>query len=97
MPFITRRDLLSSSLVLSASSLVGRSSWARTAALLQDTTSEPSVAALPAMAPREQLLFDFGWKFTLGNADDPSKDLGFGFGQSDFSKTGEFKFAKAGF
>ncbi|MGA7524650.1 MAG: beta-galactosidase GalA [Acidobacteriaceae bacterium] len=97
MPFITRRDLLSSSLVLSASSLVGRSSWARTAALLDNAAAEPSAAALPAVAPREQLLFDFDWKFTLGNADDPSKDLGFGFGQSDFSKTGDFAFSKAGF
>lgn len=50
-----------------------------------------------AVLPREQLLFDFGWKFTFGNADDPAKDLGFGLGQGDFSKTGEFKFAKAGF
>jgi len=97
MPFITRRDLLSSSLALSASSLVGRSAWARSAALLQDAASEPSAAALLAVAPREQLLFDFGWKFTYGNLDDPSKDLGFGFGQSDFSKTGDFDFAKAGF
>ncbi|HZZ39924.1 MAG TPA: beta-galactosidase GalA [Acidobacteriaceae bacterium] len=97
MPFITRRDLLSSSLVLSASSLIGRSSWARSAALLDNTTPEPSPAALAAVAPREQLLFDTGWKFTFGNLDDPSKDLGFGFGQSDFSKTGDFDFAKSSF
>ena len=97
MPFISRRDLLSSSLALSASSLVGRSSWARAATLLGDASSDPSAAALAAVAPREQLLFDFGWKFTFGNLDDPSKDLGFGFGQSDFSKTGDFTFAKAGF
>jgi beta-galactosidase len=97
MPFITRRDLLSSSLALSASSLVARSAWARSAAMLDDSTSAPSAAALAAVAPREQLLFDFGWKFTFGNGDDPSKDLGFGFGQSDFSKTGDFAFSKSGF
>ena len=97
MPLITRRDLLSSGVVLSASTLASRSAFARTAALLGDDAPTVSPAALPAVAPREQLLFDFGWKFTFGNADDPSKDLDFGYGQSDFSKTGDFKFAKAGF
>ena len=48
-------------------------------------------------APREHLLFDFGWKFTFGNGADPAKDLGFGIGQGDFAKTGDFKFAKAKF
>jgi beta-galactosidase len=42
-------------------------------------------------------LFDFGWKFKFGHGTDPSKDLNFGYGQADFSKTGEFKFAKADF
>ena len=50
-----------------------------------------------AVAPREQLLFDFGWKFQFGHATDPDRDLGFGYGQGDFAKTGDFKFAKAGF
>ncbi|HTX76023.1 MAG TPA: beta-galactosidase GalA [Terracidiphilus sp.] len=54
-------------------------------------------AALPVEAPREKLLFDFGWKFTLGNGSDPTKDLGFGYGQGDFAKTGEFEFSKAKF
>ncbi|MFP5226476.1 MAG: beta-galactosidase GalA [Acidobacteriota bacterium] len=97
MPFVTRRDLLASGMVLSATSLASRSAFARTAALLGDNSTQPSAAALPAVAPREQFLFDFGWKFTYGNADDPAKDLDFGYGQSDFSKTGDFKFAKAGF
>ncbi len=48
-------------------------------------------------APREQLLFDFGWKFTFGNGNDPARDLDFGFDQSDFAKTGDFKFAQTGF
>jgi len=97
MPFITRRDLLSSGLVLSASTLTARSAFARTATLLGNDLPEGSATALAAVAPREQLLFDFGWKFTFGNSDDPLKDLGFGYGQSDFSKTGDFNFAKAGF
>ncbi len=56
-----------------------------------------SAEALAAIAPREQLLFDFGWKFQFGHGSDPARDLGFGFGQGDFAKTGEFAFAKAKF
>ena len=97
MPRISRRDLLSSGLVLSASSLAARSAWARAAALLGGDMPEGSTAAIPAVAPREQLLFDFGWKFTFGHGNDPSRDLGFGFLQREFAQTGDFKFAKAGF
>lgn len=96
MSVFTRRDLLSSGLALTASSLVPGSIWAREFALAQNA-SQLSAASISSIAPREQLLFDFGWKFTLGNEIDPNKDLGFGFGQSDFAKTGDFKFAKAGF
>ncbi len=56
-----------------------------------------SAQALPAIPPREQLLLDFGWKFTFGHGSDPARDLNFGFGQGDFAKTGDFKFSKAGF
>jgi len=96
MPGFSRRDLLCSGLALSASSLVSRSAWARTAALLA-ARDAASAATLPALAPRERLLFDFGWKFQFGNSDDPAKDLGFGMGQGDFAKTGDFKFAKVGY
>jgi beta-galactosidase len=93
MPRISRRNLLCSGLAVSASSLLARSAWARV--LEGDAPVGP--AAVPAVAPREQLLFDFGWKFTFGHASDPARDLGFGVGQGDFAKTGDFKFAKAGF
>ena len=100
MPIISRRNLLSSGLALSASSLVARSAWARAAALMAE-----SPAALPqAIAPREKLLFDFGWKFRFGHAYDPARDLNFGKGrgewaspEGDFAKTGDFAFAKAKF
>ena len=94
MSVISRRDLLYSGLAVSASSLVARSAWARTAELI---SAYAGAEALAAVAPREHLLFDFGWKFAFGNGADPSKDLGFGFGQGDFAKTGEFEFAKAKF
>jgi beta-galactosidase len=69
-----------------------RSAWAR-AAFLAATAD----ATAPAILPREKLLFDFDWKFTFGNGADPAKDLGFGNGQGDFAKTGDFEFAKAKF
>ncbi len=91
---ISRRDLISSGLALSTATLVTRSAWARTAALL---AGAPDAATATALAPREQLLFDFGWKFELGNGVDPARDHGFGTSQDDFSKTGDFKFAKVGY
>ncbi len=97
MPRITRRDLLHSGIALSASSLLVRSAWGRAAAMMSSNQGGASAAALAAVAPREHLLFDDGWKFTFGNGADPSKDLGFGFGQGDFAKTGDFEFAKAKF
>ena len=97
MPSISRRDLLCSGLALSASSIMPRMAWGQSEAPLAGVSDNVSAAATAAVAPREQLLFDFGWKFTFGNGHDPSKDLGFGYSQSDFAKTGDFKFAKAGF
>src|SRR5579859_2458284 len=96
MPSFTRRDLLRSGLVsgaaLSASSLISRSAWAHAVAL-----ESVSTATEPALAPREKLLFDFGWKFQFGHSTDPAHDLGFGDGQGDFAKTGDFDFAKVKF
>jgi beta-galactosidase len=96
VPSITRRDLLRSTavsgLAFGASSLIARSAWASAEAL-----AAASDSVLPALAPREKLLFDFGWRFQFGNSIDPAKDLGFGNGQGDFAKTGEFEFAKVKF
>ena len=94
---INRRDLLVSGVALSASSMLAQLKLLRNVALPVNESLENSNPFDAAIAPREHLLFDFGWKFTFGNGTDPSKDLGFGFGQSDFSKTGDFKFARAGF
>jgi beta-galactosidase len=94
---ISRRDLISSGLAFSAACLATRPAWARAIAFHEGNMSGGEPEAGLALSPREQLLFDFGWKFVLGDGNDPVKDLGFGFGQSDFSRTGEFQFAKAGF
>jgi len=92
MSGVSRRELLVSGLGFSAASLMARSAWGRTAAMMSD-----SAEALGAVAPREHLLFDFGWRFTFGNGEDPAKDLDFGMSQGDFAKTGDFKFAKEKF
>jgi beta-galactosidase len=97
MAGISRRNLLCSGAALTASSLAARSAWGRAAALLAGSTQAASAQALAAVAPREQLLFDFGWKFQFGHGSDPARDLGFGYGQGDFAKTGQFDFSKAKF
>src|SRR5580698_5031790 len=97
MPFVSRRDLLSSGFALSASFLFSRSAWGRTASMLANSADAAPVRALAAVAPREHLLFDFGWKFTFGHGSDPARDLNFGYGQGDFAKTGDFEFAKGKF
>ena len=96
MPSLTRRDLLRSGVALSASTLVP-GSVQRAHAMLAKYPPRASAEASSAEAPREHLLFDFGWKFFLGNGADPSKDLGFGMGQGDFAKSGELWFSTSKF
>ena len=97
MSLISRRDLISSGLAVTASSVLARNAWARAAAAMADSLPSGSAQAVPAVAPRDRLLFDFGWKFTFGHGSDPARDLNYGFGQGDFAKTGDFRFAKSGF
>ncbi len=89
---LTRRELLRSGVALSASSLVAGSSLARAYTLLAAYPGAASAEAMSAVAPREHLLLDFGWKFQFGHTSDPARDLGLGFGQGDFAKSGDFKF-----
>ena len=93
---LTRRDLLRSGIALSASSRAA-GSVGRAQALLAGYSDAASAEALSAVAPREHLLFDFGWKFFQGHATDPARDLGFGKGQGDFAKSGELWFSTAKF
>jgi len=93
MSSLTRRDLLRAGLLVSASTLaIGPA----TRALLGEVPAG-GPGAPPALPPRDRLLFDFGWKFFQGHATDPRRDLGFGMGQGDFAKSGEFDFATAKF
>ena len=96
MSSLTRRDLLRSGVAVSATTLVG-GSVERAQALLAKYAGVPSAEFSSAVAPRERLLLDFNWKFFQGNAADPRRDLGFGMGQGDFAKSGEFEFAIAAY
>ena len=89
MTSLSRRDLLLSGLALSASTLVPATIQRAHALLARIPAPEPA----SALAPRERLLFDFGWKFFPGNGSDPAHDLGFAMGQGDFAKSGEFWFS----
>jgi len=92
MSDLTRRDLLRSGALVSASSLAVGSFASRAYALV---AAYPGAVSedLAAVAPRERFLMDFGWKFSFGHASDPARDFGFGKDQGDFAKSGEFKFS----
>ena len=97
MSSFSRRDLLRSGVAVSAGSLVASSfsgsAWARATALLSAYPEPAWSESTNAVGPRERLLLDFGWKFFQGHGTDPARDLGFGMGQGDFSKSGDFAFA----
>jgi beta-galactosidase len=99
MSTISRRELFGSGLALTASSLATRSAWGRAARLLTGSHGILT-AGETALAPRERLLFDLGWKFQFGHATDPARDLEFGMrhkDMADFAKSGDFAFAKVKF
>jgi len=92
MSDLTRRDLLRSGALVSASSLAVGSFASRAYALVA-AYPEAVSEDLVAVTPRERFLMDFGWKFSFGHASDPARDFGFGKDQGDFAKSGEFKFS----
>ncbi len=61
MPEITRRDLFRAGLALSAATFISDSALARANAALSAYSGVASAEARSAVAPREQILFDFGW------------------------------------
>ena len=76
----TRRDLVKAGLAASAGVMTGKE-------LLAEPLESHPAATAPIFAQihpdgpntlRERLLLDYGWRFALGNANDPEKDFGFG-------------------
>ena len=98
MPHFTRRDLLKAGLAASTGAVISKSTLrlpasAEPSAITNspENVSSASSSTQPEAALRERLLLDFGWRFQLGHACDPAKDLG--FGEVKFGRT----FAKSGF
>jgi beta-galactosidase len=88
----TRRDLVKAGLAASASVMTASELRAepRESRIAGAPPVFAQIAAEPSSALRERLLLDYGWRFALGNANDPEKDFGFG------KLRREGTFAKAG-
>jgi beta-galactosidase len=85
----TRRDFLKSGIAVSAGAAsLGSEAEGLLAAPGSAIPGDPAQAAAPGSL-RERLLLDFGWRFHLGNAADPSKDFEYGRGRA-YQKTGDF-------
>jgi beta-galactosidase len=103
MKGFSRRDLLKSGLMAPAvaathgmgplgNALVTAGEHAALqASATETTTAEHSNTMSFAGAERERLLLDYGWRFHLGNANDPEKDFEFGTARAgNFQKSGNF-------
>src|SRR5215831_17822461 len=96
MKTISRRDLLKSSLLAPAAVSTAQGinpihSAGNVIGELSGPLTAPATLASPTPgAGRERLLLDFGWRFHLGHASDPSKDFGYG------ALAEELTFAKSG-
>jgi len=81
MSNFTRRDLFKTGIAATAVAATETSS-------AQSPQQTPPPSPQSSSAPRERLLLDFGWRFHLGNADDPAQDFGWGAGGGTFAKSG---------
>jgi beta-galactosidase len=97
MKTLSRRDMLKAGLLAPAAVAAAKSVGPLGAAMPQheEALDLHAIYAPPDPAQagfgRERLLLDFGWRFHFGDADDTSKDFGFGTGRSgNFQKTGNF-------
>ena len=94
----TRRDLVKAGLAASAGVMTGKDLLAESGdsrlAASAPPAAQPGASHIDPNQPntlRERLLLDFGWRFALGNANDPGKDFGFGKlnGTGTFAKAGD--------
>ncbi len=80
-PEFSRRQILRSGALISAGSLLLHSPILDAESLAALKSDAPPAACPPVdLAPRERLLFDFGWRFTHGHAYDAARDLNYGVG-----------------
>jgi beta-galactosidase len=86
MPKWTRRDFLKSGMAAA-----GTAPLTTAGSLLAQAQAGVSAGKPPqtSSSASERLLLDFGWRFHLGNADDPTLDFGYGR-DGEYQKTGDF-------
>ncbi len=90
MKYFSRRDALKAGALLPVANVIG-SLPARSGTVPSSAGQESASSNSLGSSPRERSLLDFGWRFHFGNANDPTKDFGFGGGQNGgFQKTGNF-------
>src|SRR5580698_6565838 len=89
----TRRDLVKTGLAASAGVMTGGELLAEPRLAGAAAFAQAAGSPVPDQAGnlRERLLLDYGWRFALGNANDPDKDFGFGKlrGTGTFAKSGD--------
>ena len=95
MKTFSRRDVLKTSLLapaaVAANGLPMSNGLEAAAQEAQPQAANAAPKAPLAGAGRERLLLDFGWRFHLGHANDPTKDFSYGLGRTGtFQKTGNF-------
>jgi len=89
MKNLSRRDVLKLGAVApAAASALSHDLAADVTATLPPVSQEQQDSTLSKPSPRERYLFDFGWRFHLGDVDDPVADFGFGAGEAEFAKSG---------
>jgi beta-galactosidase len=95
MKKFSRRDVLKAGVIAPAAAAAVHGMGPMAGAIdIHSEKGEPSVEPLLGATAdeaqnggRERLLLDFGWRFHLGHASDPTKDFGF---TGNFQKTGNF-------
>ena len=85
----TRRDILKMGLIApgAAGALASNVTGDNIVTSPTNSLREQAGVAPGSSSPRERLLFDFGWRFSLGNANGPHEDFGYGE-NSEFAKSG---------
>ncbi len=90
----SRRDVLKSGLLAAGAMAVPRVGGAELSPSSDERVAfgdSGRPAPMPEGSVRDRLLLDFGWRFHFGHASDPTRDFGFGRGNSGaFAKTGYF-------
>ncbi|WP_434212543.1 beta-galactosidase GalA [[Pseudomonas] boreopolis] len=91
MTELSRRELLRAMLASGVSAsmpIAGIGLGAASAASAAPPSRTPARLGATSASARERLLFDFGWRFHLGHANDPARDFNFGTFQRTYAKAG---------